>query len=237
MNTSNIKKLIAREGLILLCVATLSFLSFFIANEILWQEHVIFNYKCTYKGETLTIGIVSASGPYHRLKNGLWSNFIKKSSQSFDAQEKQWADINIFEERYGGCPQNFIVENLSREYTKYAFLQRVFLNFGICLIVVYLLYCLIRYYLWAKRAKKNIETHRTSLILINEGIVIVQSICIWSILLLLEFISSTPPLTFPTQDSIIIKTVSEGLILLPIIYIFVQVVRFIGWAIKTLKDK
>lgn len=233
MVTTNIKKSIAREGLILLGVLFLSSFFLFIANEVLWEEFTVFNYQCTYNGETQQIDFVEGSSTVP-LKNSLWGEFVKKSSQTFNTEEKDWADINIFAKRYGGHPQNFIVKNLPREFPQNAMLQRVLLNFGIGLPLAYLFYCLTRYYLWAEKIKQIKNISHTFLIFIEEGKIIVQSVFLWILLLLGSFVFLQPVLAVPTQDSMILKTASEGLFLLPLAYIAIQLIRFIVWSTRIL---
>jgi hypothetical protein len=233
MTTKAFKKVIAREGLISLGVLFLSASLLFIAKEIMWQERVIFNYECTYNGETQKIGIVSVSRAVP-LKNALWGGFVKKSSQTFTAQEKDWADVNIFRDRFGGHPPNFIVKNLPREFSENAMLKIVILNFGIGIPLAYLLYCLTRYCLWAKKIKQATNMSRISLIFVEEGKVIAQSVFLWILLLIGSFVLTAPEIVVPPQGSMILQTASEGLFLLPIAYITIQLIRFIVWSLRTL---
>ena len=233
------KKTIAREGLILLVVMFISILSYNIANNLLSDHYTIFNYKCTYRDDVQTLDIVEYLGKSNQLKATLWRGYVEQTSQILNEMEKELADWTIFNDNYRGYPKGFKVENLPRAYSSLGLLKIILFYFSVISCFLYILYVLRRYYVWTKEEKSEVGYKS---ILIKEGKIIAWVLSIWIFAFWLSYIIGKismgfgqDELLYPTQQKTLIKDMVSFLLVIPIVYVNIQLIRYVKWSIKILK--
>ena len=164
---TNIKKIIAREGLIVVGVVLLSGL-LYLADDLLQYEYTIFNYECAYKGEVQKLDAVSIFSKKYDMRAVLWKGFVKESSLKLSEKELSLADGTIFTEKFGSYPSGFIVKNLPIEYSEFGFLRRIVINAKIFLIYAYFIYVFVRYHIWVKRDMRNKGFNNVKLVFLKK---------------------------------------------------------------------
>jgi len=237
--TNPIKKIIAKEGLILLGVILCSGVFLFIAKGILDDEYTIFNYECSIQGIVQKIDIVEMYRPRHELESALYGSFIQKNTQLFSKEDIELAKHGKIP--WYKCLSDFVVKRLPNEYSPNGLTKRIFLNMGLVVIFLYFIYVFCRVYNLLKNLMKSGSKQSKNYILFNEAIVILKAAGITLALNTIGFLAylifANP--TTPTQDSVFISFFWDIWLLYAccIVYAILQLKRFIIWAIKTLKAK
>lgn len=231
------KRIIAKEGLVLMSVICISAILLFVSDILLEDEYTIFNLQGTYNGESQKFDIVSYIGKPGRLKASLWKNFVENSSQNFTEKEKELANWRF--PKTGRWPTGFVVTNLPRSFSELGLLKRVIINLYILILFAYSIYIFTRYYFWYKKVKK--DPPFSGIKLVKEGLMVIYSLYLWIFISSLDFLTVTlddifgSTLVYPTQQSEFIKAMGRDFKILFAIYILMQVIRFIMWAMATLK--